>query len=102
MHVISIVTVDRSAPQTLQMADAPGELKSLPAKASNPISGANDSSCAASAVEIVEFARFIGMDPVHDSHLLWICEEALAAPLPDGWTEHSDSNDDPYYHCRAT
>ena len=31
------------------------------------------------------------MDPVYDSHLLWICEEALDAPLPEKWSEHFDT-----------
>ena len=51
-----------------------------------------------SPAEIVEYARWIGMDPLADSHLLWICEEALDAPLPDGWSEHFDEEDEAYYH----
>lgn len=55
-----------------------------------------------SPAEIVEYARWIGMDPLADSHLLWICEEALAAPLPHGWSEHFDEDDEAYYHCIST
>ena len=51
-----------------------------------------------SPLEIVEYARWIGMDPLADSELLWICEEALQAPLPQGWSEHFDQEDEAYYH----
>ena len=57
------------------------------------------SSSKPSPLEIVEYARWIGMDPLRDSHLLWICEEALEAPLPAGWSEHFDEDDEAYYHC---
>ena len=38
--------------------------------------------------EVVEYASYLGMDPVADAELLYIAEWALTAPLPDGWTEH--------------
>lgn len=38
------------------------------------------------AQEIVDYARYIGMDPISDVNLLWIAEEALCASLPEGWT----------------
>lgn len=55
-----------------------------------------------SAEEIVNFARYLGMDPVFDSHLLWVAEEALTAPLPSHWTEHIDDDDFPYYYNNET
>eukprot|EP00741_Cyanophora_paradoxa_P000330 tig00000403_g321.t1 len=50
-----------------------------------------------SALEIANFARYLGMDPVLDAELLWIAEEALVAPLPDGWGEYYDPDGFPYY-----
>ena len=38
-----------------------------------------------SATEIVDYAWYIGMDPIGDVNLLWIAEEALCASLPEGW-----------------
>ena len=42
------------------------------------------------ALEIVQFARYLGMDPIEDCAFLWIAEQALVAPLPDDWSEHMD------------
>jgi hypothetical protein len=53
-----------------------------------------------STEEVHDYARYIGMDPLAEPHLLWIAEEALVAPLPPGWTEHYDEQDEPYYHVR--
>ena len=57
---------------------------------------------AASMGEVHEYARYIGMDPMREPHLLWIAEEALEASLPEGWSEHFDAEDEPYYHNHAT
>ena len=43
-----------------------------------------------SAEEVLEAARYIGIDPIVESQFLWIAEEMLCAPLPDGFTEHTD------------
>ena len=50
------------------------------------------------AQEIVDYARYIGMDPIGDVNLLWIAEEALCASLPEGWTEHTDQNGNTFYY----
>lgn len=42
------------------------------------------------AEEVDAYASFLGMEPERgqDSHLLWLAEESLCAPLPKNWTEH--------------
>ncbi|ORY46350.1 hypothetical protein BCR33DRAFT_658684, partial [Rhizoclosmatium globosum] len=35
--------------------------------------------------EVLEYARFLGMDEEHDKHLFWIARESLKAPLPADW-----------------
>jgi hypothetical protein len=52
--------------------------------------------------EIVEYAQYLGMDPVVDEHLLWIAEMALTAPLPVGWSEHQDSAANVFFYNKAT
>lgn len=50
------------------------------------------------------FARKLGIDPVHDANLLWICEAAFTVTLPDGWcaipslSRHSSSNENLLAH----
>mmetsp|Transcript_15647 Transcript_15647/g.34749 ORF Transcript_15647/g.34749 Transcript_15647/m.34749 type:complete len:277 (-) Transcript_15647:40-870(-) len=51
-----------------------------------------------SGPELIAYARYLGIDPVNDNDLLWLAEEALAAPLPAEWTEHFDSNDRVFYY----
>ena len=55
-----------------------------------------------SALEIVQFARYLGMDPIEDCAFLWIAEQALVAPLPDDWSEHMDAEGNVYYYNVVT
>jgi hypothetical protein len=55
-----------------------------------------------SGPELIAYARYLGIDPVADHDLLWIAEEALAAPLPSEWTEHFDSSDRVFYYNATT
>ena len=48
--------------------------------------------------EIVEYAQYLGMDPVADADLLYIAEWALTAPLPEGWSEHIDQDGNEFYY----
>jgi len=52
--------------------------------------------------EIVDYAVYLGMDPEADKELLYIAEWALTAPLPDGWTEHSDASGNEFYYNAMT
>ncbi len=54
------------------------------------------------ALEIVQFARYLGMDPIEDCAFLWIAEQALVAPLPDDWSEHMDAEGNVYYYNVVT
>lgn len=52
---------------------------------------------------ILQYATYLGMDPMEDTELLWIAQQALTAPLPPSWTEHADPmSGDSYYHNDET
>eukprot|EP01047_Picozoa_sp_COSAG01_P040107 COSAG01_NODE_3356_length_6207_cov_4.313360_1_plen_727_part_00 len=51
-----------------------------------------------SAMEIIEYAKYLGMNPIYDADLLWIAAEGLTAPLPAGWTEHEDQDGNLYFY----
>ncbi|KAK3261418.1 hypothetical protein CYMTET_29673 [Cymbomonas tetramitiformis] len=40
--------------------------------------------------EISDYAEYLGMVPGEDGPFLWIAEQALCAPLPEGWRELED------------
>ena len=48
--------------------------------------------------EIIEFAKYLGIDPSNESSLLWIAQEAIQAPLPAGWSDHTDDNGNVYFY----
>mmetsp|Transcript_50768 Transcript_50768/g.147368 ORF Transcript_50768/g.147368 Transcript_50768/m.147368 type:complete len:918 (+) Transcript_50768:52-2805(+) len=56
----------------------------------------------ADVIEMFSFFQEMGIDPVKESEMLWIAEEAFHAPLPPGWTEHIDELGRAYFHCAAT
>jgi hypothetical protein len=35
--------------------------------------------------EVIEYAKWLGMDLAEDQELLWIAKEGLKAPLPENW-----------------
>jgi len=43
------------------------------------------------------YARYLGLDPLAESELLWIVKYAAQAPTPVGWTEHVDSQGRLFY-----
>ena len=49
--------------------------------------------------EVLEYAGYFGIDPQAEPHLMWIAEEGMNPPLPEGWTEHTDGDGRPYYYC---
>jgi len=59
---------------------------------------ANFALAKAGASEIMEYAQYLGIDPLKEPQLLRIAEEGLQAPLPDGWSEHEDPDGNIYYH----
>jgi len=52
--------------------------------------------------EIIDYARYLGMELPRDAQFLWIAEKGLAADLPEGWAEHEDVEGKPYFHDCAT
>ena len=51
---------------------------------------------------VLEYAQYLGMDPGEDAELLWIAEQALRAPVPDGWEEMMDPFGDLYFFNETT
>jgi hypothetical protein len=51
---------------------------------------------------IREHALFLGMDPDVDQDYMWIAEEALKAPLPEGWQQGLAEDGTPYYFNNTT
>ena len=51
---------------------------------------------------VVEYAVYLGIDVRAEGHLLWIAEEGLRAPLPEGFTEHADADGTPFFVSAAT
>ncbi|KAL2919813.1 hypothetical protein HK105_200730 [Polyrhizophydium stewartii] len=47
--------------------------------------------------EILEYAKFLGMDPDKEKHLLWIARESLKAPLPEDWKPCQTEDGNIYY-----
>ncbi|KAL0252205.1 hypothetical protein GEMRC1_001417 [Eukaryota sp. GEM-RC1] len=52
--------------------------------------------------EVMEYAEYLGMDPVDDADLLWIAKEGINAPLPDGWTAYKHHAESVYYFNHLT
>mmetsp|Transcript_18787 Transcript_18787/g.52341 ORF Transcript_18787/g.52341 Transcript_18787/m.52341 type:complete len:703 (+) Transcript_18787:453-2561(+) len=55
-----------------------------------------------SAQELTQYARYLGINPVYDSDLLWIAEQAYDAPLPANWAEAQDQDGNIYYYNTVT
>lgn len=52
---------------------------------------------------VVQHARYLEMDVVGDSDLLWIAEQSLSAPTPEGWEQYTlPDGETPYYFNVAT
>ncbi|EKX46884.1 hypothetical protein GUITHDRAFT_70094 [Guillardia theta CCMP2712] len=52
--------------------------------------------------EILEYAKWLGMDPDEDKALFWIAREGLKAPLPENWKPCKTGDDEIYYFNFAT
>ena len=51
---------------------------------------------------VLEYASYLGMDPEQDEELLWIAEQALRAPVPEGWEELMDPLGNLYFYNEDT
>lgn len=56
----------------------------------------------ATTIEMLQYIKGLGIDPIHESELLWIAEEAYNAKLPPSWGEHQDDRGRIYFHNSAT
>ncbi|KAJ3025568.1 UNVERIFIED_CONTAM: hypothetical protein HDU68_006995 [Siphonaria sp. JEL0065] len=52
--------------------------------------------------EVLEYARFLGMDEENDKHLFWIARESLKAPLPKDWKPCQSDDGNIYYFNFST
>ncbi|KAJ3414291.1 hypothetical protein HDV05_006740 [Chytridiales sp. JEL 0842] len=52
--------------------------------------------------EIIEYAKFLGMDVENEKHLLWIARESLKAPLPPNWKPCQTEDNNIYYFNFST
>ena len=50
------------------------------------------------ADEVVEYAKWLGMDLDNDKDLLWIAREGLKAPLPEHWKPCKTTDTDEIYY----
>lgn len=48
--------------------------------------------------DLIEMARYLGIRVSTDSSLLWIAEDALNAPLPEGWVVCRSHRDGAYFY----
>lgn len=48
--------------------------------------------------EVLEYAKWLGMDPVEDHDLLYVAREGLKAPLPDNWKPCKTADTDEIYY----
>jgi len=48
-------------------------------------------------LEIIDYARYLGMNPREDKDLLWIAKEGLKAPLPEPWRPCRTDSQEIYY-----
>lgn len=52
--------------------------------------------------EILEYAKWLGMDEEDDQHLFWIAREGLKAPLPENWKPCKTGDGEIYYFNFST
>mmetsp|Transcript_32817 Transcript_32817/g.84751 ORF Transcript_32817/g.84751 Transcript_32817/m.84751 type:complete len:598 (-) Transcript_32817:1895-3688(-) len=52
--------------------------------------------------EVIQMARYLGIDPAIDRDFLWIAEEALKATLPPAWGEYRDEQGNIFYFNEET
>ena len=51
----------------------------------------------AALAELLEYAKWLGMDPVKEKELMWIAREGLKAPLPEHWKPCRTGGEELYY-----
>eukprot|EP00929_Paragymnodinium_shiwhaense_P016309 TRINITY_DN12458_c0_g1_i1.p1 TRINITY_DN12458_c0_g1~~TRINITY_DN12458_c0_g1_i1.p1 ORF type:complete len:481 (+),score=100.75 TRINITY_DN12458_c0_g1_i1:114-1556(+) len=68
----------------------------------SPFVGGPEWAGAEESTELLDYARQLGLDPVADLDLMWLAEEALATPLPQGWSMFHTQDNQPYFFNEIT
>ena len=48
-------------------------------------------------LEILDYAQYLGIDPIKEKDFLWIARDGLKTPLPPAWKPCKSSNGKVYY-----
>ena len=54
------------------------------------------------AAEMRHVAEYLDINVENESHLMWIAQDFIDTPLPDGWLEAADENGTSYYYNLLT
>eukprot|EP00756_Hemistasia_phaeocysticola_P066126 Hpha_TRINITY_DN9014_c0_g1::TRINITY_DN9014_c0_g1_i1::g.141771::m.141771 len=52
--------------------------------------------------EVLEYALYLGIDPVREADLIWVAERGVNAGLPDGWQACQEEPSGRVYYWHAT
>jgi Ca2+-binding EF-hand superfamily protein len=52
--------------------------------------------------ELIDMAEYLGIRILSEPYLLWIVDSALRAPLPEGWSTHTDKKGRSFYFNRVS
>ncbi|CAE8728872.1 unnamed protein product, partial [Polarella glacialis] len=52
--------------------------------------------------EVLEYAEFLGLDPVKEKHLLWIAREGVVAPVPHPWKACQEDDEVFYFNFETS
>eukprot|EP00736_Rhodelphis_marinus_P013254 Rmarinus@m.13229 len=52
--------------------------------------------------KLIEYGKYLKLDLTKERELVWFADEAHDAPVPQGWSEHTDDSGNVYYHNSAT
>eukprot|EP00741_Cyanophora_paradoxa_P023722 tig00021616_g22913.t1 len=55
-----------------------------------------------SATEIAQYGLYLGLKYPEDAALVWVAEQAILAPLPEGWSEHVAPGGKIFYYHEKT
>mmetsp|Transcript_12380 Transcript_12380/g.11212 ORF Transcript_12380/g.11212 Transcript_12380/m.11212 type:complete len:400 (-) Transcript_12380:19-1218(-) len=71
-------------------------------KSTLQLSDSNNTSDISLSHELLDMAAYLGIRPITESHLLWIANDALHAPLPANWIIQKDKNNKNYFYNNVT
>eukprot|EP00927_Polykrikos_kofoidii_P030828 TRINITY_DN26534_c0_g1_i1.p1 TRINITY_DN26534_c0_g1~~TRINITY_DN26534_c0_g1_i1.p1 ORF type:complete len:1386 (+),score=301.60 TRINITY_DN26534_c0_g1_i1:96-4160(+) len=89
-HALAVENEPVTGPKNVEyQADGPGGVTAPPKRKQ------------ANVVEMLDYVKGLGIDPVKEADMLWIADEAFNASLPPGWNEHEDDQGRVYFHNSA-